>query len=117
MVTRLGVPGKNFRIRLERSALQSGLGTANFQAAEEVIPFILGTTLEELAHGKVKFAHDNLETWKREQRELRIMEALGIRLLVRVIDKIETLCVRNVRVLPPHNGVENASGPADTEGR
>ncbi len=93
------VPGKSFRIRLERRAISCALGTANFHAGEEIVPFKLGTTLSELAKGKPLYAENNLETWKRDQREIRIKDTVGLKLLVREIDGKPSLCVRDARVL------------------
>jgi len=99
LVIRDEVPGKSFRIRLERRAIRSVLGTVDFESAEEVVAFILGTTLSELAQGRTPFALENLDTWKRDQRGIQIKENLGLKLLARVVDGKPTLCVAEARVL------------------
>lgn len=104
LVIRDEVPGKNFRVRLERRGIRSVLGTVDFDSAEEVVPFILGTTLSELAQGRTSFALENLDTWKRDQRGIQIKENLGLKLLARVVDGKPTLCVRDARVTHDPSG-------------
>ena len=104
LVIRDEVPGKSFRIRLERRAIRSVLGTVDFESAEEVVPFILGTALSELAQGSIAFALKNLDTWKRDQRGIQIKEDLGLKLLARVVDGKPTLCMRDARVTKDPSG-------------
>jgi len=102
------VPGKSFHLRLERRAIRSELGVVDMETREEVLPFILGTTLSELALGKTAFALDNLESWKRDQREIRIKDALGLKLFVRVVDGKPKLCVHDARVLTESGSAHGA---------
>ena len=109
------VPGKSFRIRLERRAIRSVLGTVDLASAEQVVPYILGTTLAELAQGSTSFAQKNLDTWKRDQRTIQIKEDLGLKLLVREVDGKPTLCVSEARVV--QNRSSGNSAGTDVENR
>jgi len=93
------VPGKSFRLHLERRAIRCVLGVVDEEAREDVVPFILGTALSELAQGRTSFAIDNLESWRRDQREVGLANSLGLKLLARVVDGNPTLCVAEARVL------------------
>lgn len=90
--------GKSYRLNLSRRRLKSSLGAAMAKDASIALPEILGNAVYALQQGDPQPALDNLDTVKRMQRDIRdFLDLMGLRLLIRQVDGVPELAVRNTR--------------------
>lgn len=88
--------GKSYRLTLARRKLQSPLGIASAREATTTLSETLGNTVYSLAHNDSRPASENLETWKRIQRQSETrsyLDSMGVRLLVRQVDGVPELAI------------------------